>query len=247
VSAVNIASVQFHSRTLGRHVTYTAILPEPRRHGDGPFPVLYQLHGASDDHTAWLVRSRLVDHVAGYPLIVILPDGGLSGWRNAGPREKYEDFVTADLVPQVAATLRVRPGRAAIGGLSMGGAGCIRLGLKHPGLFASIWAHSSGLANAERMRQRGIPETEIAADDPWGVAERLLATLPRPSLPRLSLDCGVDDRLVEMNRAFHAHLEAIGFPHTYTEHPGAHTWEYWDLHVREALRQHAEVLGIRRK
>jgi len=238
--------MQFHSRSLGRHVTYTAILPEVDRHGDGPFPVLYQLHGRSDDHTAWLVRSRLVDHVAPYPLIVVLPDGAVSGWRNAGPSEKYEDFVTQDLVRHVGATFRVRPGRAAIGGLSMGGGGSIRLGLKHPGLFASIWAHSSAVFSAEHMRERGVPEAEIPADDVYAVAERLLAGLPRPSLPRLSFDCGVDDFLLEHNRAFRAHLESIGFPHHYAEHPGAHTWEYWDLHVREALRQHAEVLGLRR-
>lgn len=238
--------MQFHSRSLSRHVTYTAILPEVGRHGDGPFPVLYQLHGHSDDHTAWLVRSRLVDHVAAYPLIVILPDGAISGWRNAGPSERYEDFVTGDLTRHVAATFRVRPGRAAIGGLSMGGGGSVRLGLKHPGLFASIWAHSSALPDAAQMRDRGIPDAQIAVDDVYAVAENLLRTLPRPSLPRLSFDCGSEDFLLNQNRAFHAHLEGIGFPHRYSEHPGAHTWEYWDLHVREALRQHAEVLGIRR-
>lgn len=242
---MNLATLQFHSQALGRHVTYSAILPEAR-HGDGPFPVLYQLHGASDDHTAWLVRSRLVDHVARYPLIVILPDGGLSGWRNAAPREKYEDLVTQDLWRHVHATFRVRPGRAAIGGLSMGGGGAIRLGLKHPGLYASIWAHSSGLQTAEQMKQRGIPEAEIPGDDVYAIAQRLLHTLPRPSLPRLTLDCGVDDFLLEANRSFHRHLEAIDFPHAYLEHEGAHTWEYWDLHVRAALRQHAEMLGIRR-
>jgi len=243
---VHVATIQFHSHSLGRHTTYTAILPEPQRHGDGPFPVLYQLHGASDDHSAWLVRSRLVDHVAPYPLIVILPDGGLSWWRNAGPRDKYEDFVTADLVRHVAATFRVRPGRAAIGGLSMGGYGCVRLGLKHPSLFGSIWGHSSSLPTAQQMKQWGIPETEIASDDVYAVAQRLLATGPRLSLPKLTFDCGVDDFLLAENRGFHAHLQALDFPHTYTEHPGAHTWEYWDRHVREALRQHAGVLGIRR-
>jgi len=242
---VNVATVQFQSRALGRHVTYTAILPDPR-HGEGPFPVLTQLHGASDDHSAWLVRSRLLDHAAAYPLLIVLPDGGLSGWRNAGQREKYEDFVTQDLPRHLAANFRVRPGRGAIGGLSMGGGGAVRLGLKHPGLFASIWAHSSSLPSGERMRQRGTPELEIAADDLYGIPERLLQTMPRLSLPRLSFDCGVDDFLLEDNRSYHRHLEAIAFPHAYHEHEGAHTWEYWDLHVREALRQHADVLGLRR-
>lgn len=240
---MNFATVQFPSAALGRHVTYTAILPEAR-HGAGPFPVLYQLHGRSDDHTAWALYGRMVRHAAPYPLLVICPDGGISGWRNRSSHERYEDFVVSDLVAHVAATFHVRPGRAAIGGLSMGGGGAIRLGLKHPDLFCSIWAHSSGLGDRARLLQDGATEEEAAADDVYAIAERLLASPPPAGLPRLSFDCGLDDGLLERNRDFRRHLEAIGFPHAYAEHPGGHTWEYWDLHVREALRQHAEVLGI---
>ncbi len=240
---MNLATMQFPSAALGRHVTYTAILPEPR-HGPGPFPVLYQLHGRSDDHTAWVVFGRLVRHVAPYPLIAVCPDGGVSGWRNRSRGERYEDFVTADLAAHVAASFHVRPGPAAIGGLSMGGGGAIRLGLKHPDLYASIWAHSSGLGTRQRLVDDGASPQEADADDVYGIAERLLQAPPAAGLPRLTMDCGVDDGLVERNRDFHRHLVAIGFPHSYHEHPGAHTWEYWDLHVREALRQHAEVLGI---
>lgn len=240
---MNLATMHCRSAALGRHVTYTAILPEAR-HGAGPFPVLYQLHGRSDDHTAWALHGRLVQHAAPYPLIVVCPDGGISGWRNRGSHERYEDFVTQDLAAHVAATFHVRPGPAAIGGLSMGGAGAIRLGLKHPDLYASIWAHSSGRADGARLAEDGATAEEVAADDAFAVASRLLAAPPASGLPRLSLDCGTEDGLLGANRALHRHLEAIGFPHTYAEHPGAHTWEYWDVHVREALRQHAEVLGI---
>lgn len=245
--AMNLATMQFLSKSLGRHVTYTAILPDPVRHGGGPFPVLYQLHGASDDHTAWVHFSRLVQHVAPYPLIVVMPDGALSGWRNSGTRERYEDLVVVDLPRHAAATFHIRPGRAAIGGLSMGGGGAIRLGMQHPDLFASIWGHSSSLPTPDRLRARyGLSEQETAADDVYAIA-RGLATAPRLSRPVLSFDCGLDDFLLADNRAFHQYLEGLGLPHTYREHPGAHTWEYWDAHVREALVQHAAMLGIGRQ
>lgn len=236
---LNLATMQFHSRALGRHVTYTAILPTG---GTGPFPVLYQLHGRSDDHTAWVVHSRLVDHVAGLPLIVVLPDGGISGWRNLSPHERYEDFITVDLLDHVQRTFHVRPGPAAIGGLSMGGGGAIRLGLKHPDLFASIWGHSSSLPTAQRMAP-GASEEDTSRDDVFAIAVGLVG-MSDP--PRLSFDCGVDDALLQENRAFHVYLEAVGLPHTYLEHPGGHTWDYWDRHVRSAVRQHTEVLGIKR-
>ena len=69
--------------------------------------------------------------------------------------------------------------------------------------------------------------------------------LDRSKMPRLSFDCGTEDFLLEENRAFHTFLESIDLPHHYAEHPGAHTWEYWDAHVVTALAQHAEVLGTR--
>jgi putative tributyrin esterase len=238
---MNIATLQFRSESLDRQVTYTAILPEPS-HGPGPFPVLYQLHGHGGDHAGWVLRTRLITHAAPYPLIVVCPDGGNSGWRNRSSRERYEDFVTRDLAAHVAATFHVRPGRAAIGGLSMGGGGAIRLGLKHPDLYASIWAHSSGISTRERLLADGASEAEADADDLYAVAGHALAA--GTELPRLSLDCGVDDTLLERNRDFHRHLERIGLPHGYHEHPGAHTWEYWDTHVVEALRQHAAILNI---
>lgn len=238
---MNLATMQFFTKSLGRHVTYTAILPDPR-FGLGPFPVLYQLHGRSDDHTAWVVHSRLVDHVAGLPLIVVLPDGAISQWRNITTSERYEDFVTVDLMEHVQATFHVRPGRSAIGGLSMGGGGAIRLGLKHPDLYASIWAHSSSIPTAAEMRS-GPSEEETIRDDIYGLAANLVEA---PDLPRLSFDCGTEDTLISQNRAFHAHLDSLGIAHTYREYPGAHTWTYWDLHVHDALQQHAEVLGIAR-
>jgi S-formylglutathione hydrolase FrmB len=64
-----------------------------------------------------------------------------------------------------------------------------------------------------------------------------LARKPLKTGPKVALrfDCGVDDFLIQDNRAFHAHLDKIGYKHEYHEFPGAHTWDYWDLHVRESI------------
>ncbi len=48
--------------------------------------------------------------------------------------------------------------------------------------------------------------------------------------------CGAEDFLIEPNRSLHQHLESVGYPHKYTEGPGTHSWEYWDLHIAEALK-----------
>ena len=136
---MNVATVRFYSPALARHTTYSVILPVT---GDGPFPVVLQLHGYSDDHTSWLYSSNLVRHAAPYPMIVVLPDGATSGYLNLphGPHptsrigiQRYEDLMVDDLRQQIERIFQVRPGPWAIGGLSMGGFGAMRLGLKYPG------------------------------------------------------------------------------------------------------------------
>jgi putative tributyrin esterase len=63
----------------------------------------------------------------------------------------------------------------------------------------------------------------------------------------LRIDCGTDDFLIEPNREFHKHLESCRVPHEYEEFPGAHNWEYWDLHVREANAFPARNLKLKGK
>ena len=232
------ATVQMKSKALRRHVSYTAIIPDPSEAGPGPYPVLYQLHGASDDHAAWQYRSSLVRYVATYPFLVIMPDGALSFWMNAGGRERYEDFLMQDLPEHLSSTYNIRQGKMAIGGLSMGGFGSLRLALRYPERFASVWAHSSALWTVEEMAKRGLVFPPESDADIYAIA----TAAKGKELPVLSFDCGTEDYLLEQNRRFHDHLNRLGIPHTYEEHPGAHNWDYWDEHVKTALEQHARVM-----
>jgi len=237
-----IARVQFHSEALGKQTQYNVILPYE---GDGPFPVLVQLHGLSDDCEAWIERSNLVRHVEHMPLVVVLPDGGTSAylnWKHAGRlgRQNYEDLIINDIAAHVRRQFNVTSGPWAIGGLSMGGWGSMWIGLRHPDTFSSIWSHS-GKYNW-RNSELDVAMLENPDDiDLHRVAETVARLDQRPVM---SFDCGVDDNLVEESRALHAHMDRIGLRHTYREHPGGHTWDYWDEHVVEALAQHARVLGI---
>jgi putative tributyrin esterase len=239
---MGVAQVQLYSNALGKWTSYNVILPEE---GEGPFPVVFQLHGLSDDHNAWLHRSNIVRHAAKYPFIIAFPDGGThfyTNWRSSGRLGKvnYEDLVVNDITAHLKRNFNVTDGPWAIGGLSMGGYGAMKLGLKHAERFASIWSHSS----AFDMRDRDFDYSLIPdADDIHLVphAERV-SKMERP--PVISFDCGTEDELLNENRWFHAELDRLGLSHTYQEHPGAHTWDYWDLHVQEALTQHARVLRL---
>jgi putative tributyrin esterase len=237
---MSVATIQFHSPALGKLVSYQAILPVA---GDGPFPVLMQLHGLTDDASVWINRSSLVRHVEPYPFLVVLPDGGTSGylnWRDSGrlAKHRYEDFIVSDLVDHVRRCFNVTAGPWAIGGQSMGGYGAVRLGLKYPELFASIWSHS-GAFHIGKMVDSALVADAADAD----LFQQVERTAARGTEQAIAFDCGVEDEdLIDHNRALHALMDRVGLPHHYAEQPGGHTWDYWDAHVPEALAQHARAL-----
>lgn len=250
---MSFGTMAFFSKALGRPKSYTVLLPDYEGATGGPYPVLYLLHGLSDDHRAWTSWTSLDRYVRQLPLIVVMPDGERSFYNNTADGAPFEDYLMQDLIPHVHGCYNVLKGRehTAIGGLSMGGYGAMKLGLKYPDQFGSIGAHSSAFGVArhpwdggerpEFLRLFGpLGSPTRAENDPYTLVERV----PRAKLPALYIDCGVDDFLIEDNRAFHAHLQQLGIPHEYREFPGAHTWEYWDLHIRDSLEHHCGALGI---
>jgi putative tributyrin esterase len=246
--ATSIAEINFDSPALGRRASYMAILPGTGPGaGSGPFHLLYQLHGRSDDHRAWIERSNLARHVDGLPMIVVVPNGEVSFWANLNPLLRMEDFLLEDLDEHVRRTFRVREGKCAVGGLSMGGYGALRLALRHPDRFASTWAHSSRIPTRKDIEEEFwfadvVAKGEQDEIDLETVLDRALDRVGVAGLPKIGMDCGTDDHLLENSRRFRAALDRRKVPHRYAEHPGAHTWDYWDLHVKTALRYHLEAL-----
>jgi S-formylglutathione hydrolase FrmB len=237
-----IATVQFMSDALWREVTYTALLPDASAVGPAPYPVLLQLHGGNQSHSSWLHHSRLTQYAAELPMIVVLPDGAQSRWANGGtPFTAYEDFLVDELPRHLRQTFHASGWPWAIGGNSMGGFGAVRLGLKYPERFCSVWSHSGCFPTADTL----APHWHWAGDarnlDCYALVERLDVAM----MPRLSFDCGLQDHLLDDNRRFDAFLTERGVPHRYHEHPGGHTWAYWDAHLPDALAQHREVLAQR--
>ncbi|MEI6042811.1 MAG: alpha/beta hydrolase-fold protein [Chloroflexota bacterium] len=244
---MNIGTIQMKSQALDGVVPYTILLPDPAEVGEGPYPVLVQLHGRNGNHTRWLYKSNLTDYAKNLPLIVVLPNGGNFLWANLHSMLRYEDFIVQDLWEHINATYPVRRDSLwAIGGLSMGGYGALRLGLKYPEKYCSVYAHSSVIPNYEELTTAWAerldfvtPERAVDLDCYHWANE-----IDRSKLPRISFDCGLEDGLLEQNRRFHAHLQSLGLEHDYAEYHGSHTWSYWDLHVQKALLQHADALNI---
>jgi len=251
-----MAVAEIHLReggALQKMVSVSVIIPEGK---PGPFPVYYLLHGLYDDHTAWLRRTSIDRYAEKLPIIVVMPNGDRSWYTDAAlmPDWKFETFISRDLVSFVDRTFHTIPERRgrAIGGLSMGGYGAMKLALKHPDIYCAVVSHSGALnlirnpnPRPDRPTRPTLPiifgNTPVGGpDDLFSIAE----TADKSTLPAIQMDCGVDDFLIEHNRAFHALLDKLDIPHEYTEHPGDHSWEYWDTHVQDALLWVASEMGV---
>lgn len=243
-----MAVAEFHfnaSNALNKMTSAMVIVPDE---GKGPFPVLYLLHGLSDNHTAWVRRTSIERHLAGLPLIVVMPDGGRSFYVDSAtnPRQAYETFIVKDLVGWTDRTFRTLPARKGrmTGGLSMGGYGALKLALGHPDQFCAGLSFSGALGAHTAFSR---PEREITWGPEfapvWGKARKgssndlsaLARKCPKAQRPALRLDCGSEDFLISENRGMHAFLEKASYPHEYEEHAGAHSWDYWDLAIKRAL------------
>lgn len=249
--AVNM--IRFWSESLQRETGCCVILPD-RQAATESCPVFYLLHGLSDDYTAWLRWTRLELYARNLPLIVVLADGGRSWYTNAAAGPAYEDALVKDLVGFTDRFFNTRKeaGMRAIGGLSMGAYGALKIGLKYPELFASISAHSG-------VYRRFDPERLDTAENPWAEELRLVFGSPEvidandPFLlaqqlapkkaPAIAIDCGTEDPLLADNRTMHSHLESLGIAHRYMEYPGAHNWLYWDARLEETLQFHCNVFN----
>ena len=227
---------RFFSRILDVNYTFRALIPDSFE--KKPQKILYLLHGLSDDYSSWSRNTSLERYWEKYSkeLTVVCPDGGRSFYSDArdGHGGNYESFVTEELFPYVEAHLPAKYSREdrAICGLSMGGYGALRLGLKNPGYFGAIGSFS-GAVDSRRYLER--PEFSARLWDEDSRLEVIAKDLKPEEFPRIKMLCGTEDFLLEHNRAFDKWLTEAGAAHEYTEFPGHHNWLFWDTHLPEML------------
>jgi len=266
----SVETVQFHSTLISATLPYNVILPSDYRTSKTTrYPVLYLLHGLAGHYTDWLTRTNVADYASQYRMIVVMPEGNNSWYidgapiRTAGgserPGDKYESYILQELLPDVDKryrTIQSRYGRA-IAGLSMGGYGAIKFGLKYPFTFAFAGSMSGALAAASWTEDDmksvkavydslppvfGAAESNARkANDVFQIAQGLPAARVA-ALPYFYLDSGTEDFFCEVNHRFGELLREKKIPHEYRELPGDHSWQYWDRQVKEVLKIAAEKL-----
>jgi len=259
-----IQTVQFQSSLVGKTLPYNVILPHDYETSRTTrYPVLYLLHGLFGHYTDWATKTNVADYAAQYRIIVVMPEGN-DGWYTDSasvPSDKYESYILKELIPDVQKryrTIETRYGRS-IAGLSMGGYGALKFGLKSPDSFVFAASMSGALGAAtwteddlkalKAIRDSvfnvfGPLESQTRkANDIYDMARRASAARVA-ALPYFYLDCGTEDLLIGSNQQFAALLREKKIPHEYRELPGDHNWAFWDQQVPEVLRIAAQRMRV---
>jgi putative tributyrin esterase len=210
----------------------------------GPPPVLYLLHGLSDDDTIWVRRTSIERYVAPLGLAVVMPQVHRSFYTDEAHGGWYWTFLTEELPALVGAFFRVSDRRedTFVAGLSMGGYGAFKWALRQPARFAAA-ASLSGALDVARLRS-DHPEDprlfdRVFGDDPVAGGPDdliwLLGHADTAALPRLYLSCGTEDELIDDNRVFRDACADAGIPVTADFGAGGHDWGYWDAKTQDVL------------
>ena len=213
-------TIRVPSEAVGGQVTAAVLLPvDYDSTGTARYPVVYLLHGGTQNHTAFAARNWFIKDASERRMIVVMPylQPPLFSAR-AGAPAPVEEFLGRELPAYIDANYRTiadRRGRA-IGGISMGGYGATMIGLKRPDMFGTVGAISAALATGGR---------------PGDIAVLVPALRPETA-PYFYIACGVEDSVLPASRDLAARLgdRKIGFE--LKEVPGGHEWAVWDPQVR---------------
>ena len=198
----------FFSETLALSVSAHVLLPQAPQRKE--HPVLFLLHGLSDDHTMWMRRTNIERYAAARNLAVVMPAVGRSFYQDMAGGARYWTFLSEELP---AIMRRFFP---------------LSRRLRESGKTRSR------ITRAEWNAVAGPgADAEGTDSDLFHLAKKL--TKRRGPKPALWLSCGTEDDIIGDTRTFHTHLDALGCSHHHEESAGAHDWAYWDAQIQRTI------------
>ena len=242
------------SQVLGRQVPVNVILPQnTARMPDvcrPPLPVLYLLHGLTDDQNSWLRWTAIERYVQGRNLAVVMPCTDRGFYTDTLYGAKYFTYISEEL-PEILGgwfplSLKREDNYAA--GFSMGGYGALKLALRFPGRYSHAASLSGGLMgrllHGQRLAQKKedpvmeemthVFGQEISPEN--DIFSMLENAAQDPQKPRLFLCCGESDNLFPLNARFKEEALRLGYDCVWSGAPGvSHVFEYWDQMIVRVL------------
>lgn len=254
-------SLAVKSKILGRDLKYSVYLPSGYYTSSRSYPVLYLLHGYTDNETSWTqfgevnsIADKLIAAGECPSMIIVMPDGGLTWYINTfNDSVRYEEAFFEDFIPAIEKTYRIRSDKEfrAIGGNSMGGYGSLLYAFKHPDMFAACLPFSAALLNDTMMVKR-LRLGESKSNECYGKLNgdklpeswktnsilQLAVTLPIDQLNSTNyyIDCGDKDKFVFGNSLLNFILNDQQIPHEFRVRGGVHGWMYWRESIEDGLK-----------
>jgi len=243
----------FHSEKLGRDVKYALQLPPSYETSKKKYPVMIFLLGLFENISHWEDRGGSVaadklraDEKIGEMIIVTVAAENGMYTDSLDGKNLWQQALSVDLIKHIDTTYRTMPGPAhrAIGGISLGGYGALKMAYRHPELFSVVIAHCAAILpdfppKPSQPNPRsfyglftavfGEPYDKEMWDnnDPVVLAKRNAAQIKKTGL-KIYFDCGTEDRFGFFNGAktLDATLTSAQITHEYHLFPGNHGWPY---------------------
>lgn len=259
-------SLKVKSTILGKDVEYSVYLPAGYDETNRRYPVLYLLHGYTDDETGWTqfgdtqtIADKTIGSNDAPPMIIVMPDAGVTWYQNSfDGKTRFEDFFFEEFIKHIDETYRTRPKKEfrAVAGLSMGGLGTLLFATKHPEMFAAACPLSAAVWTDEEVATGNQDQSRYDAvfGDLYGkglkgkdrITDHYKKNAPIHIVQngnadelkkvRYYIDCGDDDFLIKGNMALHAAMIDKKVPHEFRVREGGHTWSYWRTALPEVLK-----------
>lgn len=243
-----LINLKVYSEMLGKQTEILVIMPQVNTTGEiginnssmkDKYKCLYLLHGLSDDFSIWSRRTSIERYATEYGICVVMPDAGKSFYTDMKYGERYYSYISQELPRIVGEFLNVSGKREDnfIAGLSMGGYGALKIGMKNCDRFSAC-AGLSSVADIKNGRDLFF-ETYIPIfgdnleindeEDLFKIAE---ICNQNNNKPRIYMGVGTEDFLYQDNVKLKEKFEGMDFDFTYKESSGTHCWEFWDEYIQ---------------
>ncbi|MFZ8765899.1 alpha/beta hydrolase [Enterococcus diestrammenae] len=251
-----LLQVNCFSNVLDMQVMINVILPQQTKKRVGTdsvgvtedVPVLYLLHGMGGNHSVWERRTSLERYVDDLGLAVVMPATDHGWYTDTTYDMKYWTYLSEEL-PELIHTffpqLTTKREKTFAAGLSMGGYGAVKWGLRCPEQFAAVASLSGALAFTDdptpllSLRKRAYWEGIFGQLETLGTSMEnplyLLSQTKPTTAPKLFICCGTEDDLYPISGYFAKKASEKGFDVTYEEGTGVHDWAFWDRWLPRVL------------
>lgn len=242
-----LLETRFDSDVLALSLGMNVILPDHPDAWHEPPPVLYLLHGFTDDHTIWSRRTSIERYASDYAVAIVMPDVYKSFYCNMVHGSDYWRFASEELPLFVKRWFNVShdPRKTFVAGLSMGGYGAMKLALGCPGQYAAAASIAGALDIAahvddefDEVRQRSFQAIFGRLESIPGSENDLMAQFDRlETAPDTDfyVCVGTEDYLYQDSIRFRDKAVEKGLRLTFDEGPGEHGWSFIDEHIQKVL------------